>query len=163
MATSARRITSSASPHHSQSTRDTHTIYIAAPKKMRTSPPIVTSSLYSTAHRNNQHFVIPSSKMPTKKSNLAAYQNISPDSGFPVVIHPHFNPNIKDHVPDEPLRKEITPPKDRAFFADPEKKALFSVAKAVDLTESIGTVLEGVQLSPLNEKQLDELASLVNE
>ncbi|KAH8802257.1 alpha-ketoglutarate-dependent sulfonate dioxygenase [Hyaloscypha sp. PMI_1271] len=101
--------------------------------------------------------------MPTKKSNLAAYQNISPDSGFPVVIHPHFNPNIKDHVPDEPLRIEITPPKDRAFFADPEKIALFSVAKPVDLTESIGTVLEGAQLSQLDEKQLDELAALVNE
>lgn len=101
--------------------------------------------------------------MPTKKSNLAAYKNISPDSGFPIVIHPHFNPNIKDHVPDEPLREEITPPKDRAFFADTEKKALFSVAKAVDLTESIGTVLEGAQLSQLNEKQLDELAALVNE
>jgi hypothetical protein len=77
--------------------------------------------------------------MPTKKSNLAAYKNISPDSGFPIVIHPHFNSNIKYHVPDEPLREEITPPKDRAFFADLEKKALFSVAKAVDLTESIGT------------------------
>jgi sulfonate dioxygenase len=31
------------------------------------------------------------------------------------------------------------------------------------LTESIGTVLEGAQLSQLNEKQLDELAALVNE
>ncbi|PMD63500.1 TauD-domain-containing protein [Hyaloscypha bicolor E] len=101
--------------------------------------------------------------MPTKKSNLAAYQNISPGSGFPIVMHPHFNPNIKDHVPDELLRKEITPPKDRAFFADPEKIALFSVAKPVDLTESIGTVLEGAQLSQLDEKQLDELAALANE
>jgi sulfonate dioxygenase len=40
---------------------------------------------------------------------------------------------------------------------------LFAVAKAVDLTESIGTVLEGVQLSQLNEAQLDELALLVSE
>jgi len=101
--------------------------------------------------------------MPLKRSNLAAYKNISPDSGYPIVIHPHFNPNIKDHIPDEPIRAEISPPKDRAFFADPEKKALFSVAKPVDLTESLGTVLEGVQLSQLNEQQLDELAALVNE
>jgi hypothetical protein len=57
-------------------------------------------------------------------SRLAAYQNISPDSGYPTILHPLFNPNIKNHVPDEPPRTEIQPPKDRAFFADPEKKAL---------------------------------------
>lgn len=55
------------------------------------------------------------------------------------------------------------PDKDRALFADPGKKALFSVAKRVDLTESIGTVLEIVQLSQLNPQQLDELALLVTE
>jgi sulfonate dioxygenase len=33
----------------------------------------------------------------------------------------------------------------------------------VDLTESIGTVLHDVQLSQLNETQLDELALLVSE
>jgi hypothetical protein len=96
-------------------------------------------------------------------SRLAAYRNISPDSGYPTTLHPLFNPNIKNHVPDEPPRTEIQPPKDRAFFADPEKKALFAVAKPVDLTESIGTLLEDVQLSQLNEQQLDELALLVNE
>jgi sulfonate dioxygenase len=96
-------------------------------------------------------------------SRLAAYQNISPDSGYPTTLHPHFNPNIKNHVPDEPPRTEIQPPKDRAFFADPEKKALFAVAKPADLTESIGTLLENVQLSQLNKQQLDELALLVNE
>jgi hypothetical protein len=160
MATSARRITSSANPHYSRSTRDKNVIYTTTPKKIRTSPYVIVGKIYDSGY---PHCIFISPKMPTKKSNLAAYQNISPDSGFPIVIHPHFNPNIKDHVPDEPLRKEITPPKDRAFFADPEKKALFSVAKAVDLTESIGTVLEGAQLSQLNEKQLDELAALVNE
>lgn len=40
---------------------------------------------------------------------------------------------------------------------------MFSVAKATDLTEGIGTLLEGVQLSQLNETQLDELALLVAE
>lgn len=96
-------------------------------------------------------------------AHLAARQNVSPDSGFPVTLHPAFNPKIKDHVPPEALRKEIQPEKDRAFFADPEKKALLSAAKRVDLTESIGTVLENVQLSALSPKQLDELALLVSE
>ncbi|OQE40326.1 hypothetical protein PENCOP_c006G01608 [Penicillium coprophilum] len=96
-------------------------------------------------------------------ANLEARKHISPDSGFPITIHPHFNEKIKSHVPPDPLREPFTPPKDRAFFADPEKKALFSVAKQVDLTESIGTVLENVQLSQLNETQLDELALLVTE
>jgi sulfonate dioxygenase len=96
-------------------------------------------------------------------ANLESRKHISADSGFPITLHPNFNDKIKHHVPSEPLREEITPPKDRAFFADPEKKALFSVAKRVDLTESIGTVLEGVQMSQLNGAQLDELALLVTE
>ncbi|CZR68911.1 uncharacterized protein PAC_18812 [Phialocephala subalpina] len=100
---------------------------------------------------------------PQPKDSLEAYKHISPDSGFPTIIHPHFNPKIAAHIPPDPLREEIIPPKDRAFFADPEKKALFSVAKPVDLTESIGTELQGVQLSQLNGTQLDELAALVNE
>jgi sulfonate dioxygenase len=100
---------------------------------------------------------------PSPKDHLEAYKHISTDSGFPIVIHPKFNPKINSHVPPDPIREEITPPKDRAFFADPTKAALFSVAKPVDLTESIGTVLENVQLSQLNEKQLDELVLLVNE
>lgn len=90
-------------------------------------------------------------------------RHINPDSGFPITLHPHFNAKIKDHVPTDPIREPFIPPKDRASFADPEKKALFSVAKPVDLTESIGTVLEGVQLSQLDGKQLDELALLVTE
>ncbi len=72
------------------------------------------------------------------REDLEAYKHISPDSGRPTIIHPHFNPKITAHIPPDPPHKEFTPPKDRAFFADPEKKALFSVAKAVDLTESIG-------------------------
>jgi len=97
------------------------------------------------------------------RPDLEAYKHISPESGYPTIIHPNFNPKIASHIPPDPPHVAFTPPKDRAFFADPEKKALFSVAKAVDLTESIGTVLENVQLSQLNEKQLDELAALVNE
>ncbi|KAJ5898799.1 hypothetical protein N7495_003543 [Penicillium taxi] len=96
-------------------------------------------------------------------AHLEARKHISPDSGQPITLHPNFNSRIRDHVPPDPIREPITPPKDRAFFADPEKKALFSTATRVDLTESIGTILENVQLSQLNEKQLDELALLVNE
>ncbi|KAJ5343000.1 Taurine catabolism dioxygenase TauD/TfdA [Penicillium brevicompactum] len=96
-------------------------------------------------------------------AHLESRKHISTDSGFPITLHPHFNEKVKSHVPPEPLRTPITPPPDRALFADPEKKALFTVAKRADLTESIGTVLEGVQLSQLNETQLDELALLVNE
>ncbi|KAH9230354.1 hypothetical protein K456DRAFT_1727412 [Colletotrichum gloeosporioides 23] len=96
-------------------------------------------------------------------ANLESRNHISPDSGFPISLHPHFHPKIKDHVPPEPVREQIVPDKDRASFADPDKKALFSAAKRVDLTESIGAVLENVQLSQLTPQQLDELALLVTE
>ncbi|KIX07142.1 uncharacterized protein Z518_05119 [Rhinocladiella mackenziei CBS 650.93] len=96
-------------------------------------------------------------------AHLEARKHISPDSGFPITLHPAFNPKINSHQPPEPVRDEVFPEKDRAFFADPEKRSLLSVAKRVDLTESIGTVLENVQLSQLNDKQLDELALLVVE
>lgn len=96
-------------------------------------------------------------------AQLESRKHISPDSGFPITLHPKFSEKIKDHVPAEPPREEIFPEKDRASFADPEKKALLSVANRVDLTESIGTVLEGVQLSQLTPQQLDELALLVGE
>ncbi|KAK4912712.1 hypothetical protein LTR49_018885 [Elasticomyces elasticus] len=96
-------------------------------------------------------------------AHLSSRQHISPDSGFPVTLHPAYNPKIKNHVPPEPIRQPAAVGKDRAAFADPKKKALFAVATPKDLAESIGTVLEGVQLSSLNGQQLDELALLVNE
>lgn len=75
---------------------------------------------------------------PAPIKSLEAYKHISPDSGEPIVIHPNYNPKIKGHIPPDPTHKEFTPPKDRAFYADPEKKALLAVATATDLTESIG-------------------------
>ncbi|KAH7148340.1 alpha-ketoglutarate-dependent sulfonate dioxygenase [Dactylonectria macrodidyma] len=96
-------------------------------------------------------------------ATVEAHKHISPDSGRPTTIHPNFNPKIKAWNPPDPIREAIEPPKDRAFFADPEKKALLSAARKTDLTESIGSVLEGVQLSELTPTQLDELALLVNE
>ncbi|BDD61526.1 hypothetical protein MPDQ_001549 [Monascus purpureus] len=96
-------------------------------------------------------------------AQLESRKHISPDSGFPITLHPNFNPKIAGYVPPEPIREPLNPPKDRALFADPEKRALLAAAKRVDLTEGIGTVLENVQLSQLNKQQLDELALLVTE
>jgi len=53
--------------------------------------------------------------------------------------------------------------KDRALFADPEKKELLSGATRSDLTESIGTALNGILFTTLSQQQLDELALLVSE
>jgi sulfonate dioxygenase len=77
---------------------------------------------------------------PPPIESLEAYKHISADSGYPTVIHSHYNIKIKAHTPPDPPREEITPPKDRGFYADPEKKALLAVAKLVDLTESIGSL-----------------------
>ena len=96
-------------------------------------------------------------------AHLESRKHVSPDSGFPVTLHPAFNPKIINHVPPEPVRQSISVDRDRALFADPDKRALLAVAKQKDLTESIGTLLEGVQLSQLDSQQLDELALLVTE
>lgn len=66
-------------------------------------------------------------------------------------------------VPPEPNRAQVKVPTDRGCFADPQKKALFSVAEPRDWTISVGTELKGCQLSWLNHQQLDELAFLVAE
>jgi len=80
------------------------------------------------------------------------------------IAGPLFDEEIRSHIPPDPPHKEVVPPKDRAFFADPEKKQLLSAATKVEhLTESIGTYLHGIQLSQLNDAQKDELALLVAE
>lgn len=76
---------------------------------------------------------------PAPIKSLEAYKHISPDSGYPTFIHPHYNAKIKAHVPPDPPHKEFNPAKDRGSFADPDKKSLFSIAKPADVTESIGT------------------------
>jgi hypothetical protein len=80
---------------------------------------------------------------PAPIESLEAYKHISLDSGQPIAIHSNYNPKIKGHVPPDPIHKEFIPPKDRASYADPEKKALFAVATPTDLTESIGIYLPG--------------------
>lgn len=75
-----------------------------------------------------------------------------------------ITPEVLAYRPPDPALKEFAPAKDRAFFADPEKKSLLALATAVDeLTPYIGTELKGVQLSKLTEAQKDELALLVAE
>ncbi|KAL4244296.1 Alpha-ketoglutarate-dependent dioxygenase [Abortiporus biennis] len=73
--------------------------------------------------------------------------------------------NYKPHWPDVkwPPLGEIAVV-DRAQFADPEKKALFSAAKSVKhLTPALGTEITGIDLRQLSDKQKDELALLVAE
>jgi alpha-ketoglutarate-dependent taurine dioxygenase len=96
-------------------------------------------------------------------ANLEARKHISPDSGYPISLHPHFNPKIASHTPPDLDHVERTPPPDRGLSADREKKALLSAATRIDLTESIGTHLANIQLSTLSTTQLDELALLVSE
>ncbi|KAH7090419.1 alpha-ketoglutarate-dependent sulfonate dioxygenase [Paraphoma chrysanthemicola] len=96
-------------------------------------------------------------------ATLESRKHISPDSGYPIILHPHFNPKIASHLPLDLPHVERNPSPDRALYADPEKKALLSGATRVDLTESIGTLLSNVQISSLSTAQIDELALLVSE
>lgn len=78
--------------------------------------------------------------------------------------HTGLTEKVLAYKPRDPPVVEIQPPQDRAFFADPQKKALFSSATNIKhLTPYIGTELTGVQLSKLDGKQKDELALLVAE
>lgn len=80
-----------------------------------------------------------------------------------MVIHPSINPETTTHIPPEPAREEVFQEKDRASFTNPEKKALFGVAKLDDLIGSIGTLLKDIQLSQFSARQLDELTLLIAE
>ncbi|ETS02944.1 putative alpha-ketoglutarate-dependent sulfonate dioxygenase [Trichoderma reesei RUT C-30] len=75
-----------------------------------------------------------------------------------------ISPRVLAYKPPHPELKEFVPARDRAFFADPEKASLLSLATAVEeVTPLIGTELQGVQLSKLTDQQKDELALLVAE
>lgn len=112
---------------------------------------------------NSQSSLLQPSQIHSNMAHLEARKHISPDSGFPITLHPAFNPKINKHSPPDSIRSAIQVDKDRASFAEPEKKSLFAVAGREDLTESIGTLLSGIQLSQLSPAQLDELALLVTE
>lgn len=75
-----------------------------------------------------------------------------------------ITPAVLAYSPPHIALKEFIPARDRAFFADPEKASLLSLATAVEeVTPLIGTELKGVQLSKLTDQQKDELALLVAE
>lgn len=73
----------------------------------------------------------------------------------------------EDLLPDYPELdwaplEDIDVPEDAGIRADPQYKALFAAATEVDhLTPGFGTVLYGVKLADLNDKQKNELARLV--
>ena len=72
--------------------------------------------------------------------------------------------NVLGYKPPHPPVAPFEPDKDRASFADPEKKSLLSAAAKIrHLTPFIGTELVGVQLNKLNSEQRDELALLAAE
>lgn len=78
--------------------------------------------------------------------------------------HTGLTEQVLTFKPPHPPVAESEPPKDRAFFADPQKKSLLSAAtKVTHLTPYIGTELVGVQLNRLNDAQKDELALLAAE
>ncbi|KAG8407911.1 hypothetical protein J3458_020220 [Metarhizium acridum] len=75
-----------------------------------------------------------------------------------------ISPAVLAYQPPDPPLEEVTPPRDRAFFADPTKSSLLKAATGIeDITPYIGTELKGVQLSKLTDAQKDELALLVAE
>jgi len=75
-----------------------------------------------------------------------------------------ITPAVLSYLPPDPPLEEVVPARDRALFADPEKKSLLSAASDVeDLTPYVGTELKGIQLSKLSDAQKDELALLAAE
>jgi sulfonate dioxygenase len=89
--------------------------------------------------------------------------NVGPNTTIPVTIEANIKLKVAAAAAPEPSKPIAFTGNDRAHFADTEKKDLLSIATRSDVTESIGTVLAGVQLTTLSQQQLDELALLVSE
>ncbi|KAL3447170.1 taurine dioxygenase [Aspergillus insuetus] len=70
---------------------------------------------------------------------------------------------LGDHTPQRGPREPVAVPKDRGLFADPDLPHLFAdpTVTRIDLTPSLGTLIQGLQLSSLTDGQKDELALLV--
>lgn len=82
----------------------------------------------------------------------------------PPIVSNSVTPAVRAYQPPDAPLEEFTPAKDRAFFADPDKKFLLSQDVTVEeLTPWIGTELKGIQLSKLTDQQKDDLALLVAE
>jgi hypothetical protein len=93
----------------------------------------------------------------TRRRFEAAGINLS--GGYPLL------PTDFEYIQDaEAKGDEAHPYSDAGLRANPEKKALFGAATAVNhLTSHIGTEIVGLQLKDLNDQQKDELALLVAE
>ncbi|KAF2679272.1 alpha-ketoglutarate-dependent sulfonate dioxygenase [Lentithecium fluviatile CBS 122367] len=89
--------------------------------------------------------------------------NVAPNTTIPITIQAEIRLKVESHDSPRPTKADPFLESDRALLADGEKKDLLSVAARSDLTESIGTVLSGTQLTTLSQQQLDELALLVSE
>jgi sulfonate dioxygenase len=87
--------------------------------------------------------------------------DIAPNTTIPVTIQATIKLDIEGCIPQ--LARDAVSEVDRALFADPEKKDLLSVATRSDLSNSIGTVLSGIQFTNLSYQQLNQLALLVAE
>ncbi|KAI0543730.1 alpha-ketoglutarate-dependent taurine dioxygenase [Xylaria curta] len=98
--------------------------------------------------------------IPTRTRQRLEAAGIDLNNGYP-----HIPENIKYLQDAEKVRSDLSSEfVDRGSLADPEKKALLSVAKEVNhLTTHIGTEIIGLQLKNLNDKQKDELALLIAE
>lgn len=81
-----------------------------------------------------------------------------------MAAHILITPKVLSYVAPHPDLQEVIPARDRALFADKEKKSLLAAATEVDdLTPYVGTELKGIQLNKLTDEQKDELALLVSE
>ncbi|ODQ65374.1 TauD-domain-containing protein [Nadsonia fulvescens var. elongata DSM 6958] len=102
------------------------------------------------------------SVLPANSNARLLRHNIDITKGYPERFASEKIPFYLDEAIK--IRNEELPYIVRGKNADPEKKTLLSAAREViDLTKHIGTEIVGLQLSDLNEQQLDELALLIAE
>jgi sulfonate dioxygenase len=88
-----------------------------------------------------------------------------PETAVHPALHQRAPPlqPLGDHTPQRGPREPVGVPKDRGLFADPDLPHLFAdpTVTRIDLTPSLGTLIQGLQLSALTDGQKDELALLV--
>jgi sulfonate dioxygenase len=61
-------------------------------------------------------------------AHLESRKFVSPDSGFPITLHPNFNAKIKDYEPPEPIREDFKPEKDRQWSLDTDSTGFWQLA-----------------------------------
>tara|TARA_R110002003_G_scaffold206_16_gene15846 strand:+ start:509 stop:1216 length:708 start_codon:yes stop_codon:yes gene_type:complete len=99
------------------------------------------------------------------ESNMASHRSRRPtssDSGYDSTASTPRHDRVKDFSNSE-TEGRITVKKAKAQNAPLQNASLLSAATRTDLTASIGSELSGVQLSTLDQQQLEDLALLVSE